>query len=140
MTEPFHGAKIAILVGDKIITILRDDIPTIPWPGHWDLPGGGREDDETPTECALRELHEELGLTLDLARIKWLRNYPSAPDTVWFLVAEWPDFDPSMVNFGDEGQEWRLVPLTWFLAQTNAIPQHKTRLKTYLKLRNPADI
>ena len=56
MTEPFLGAKLAILVGDRIITILRDDIPTIPWPGHWDLPGGAREGAETPEETVLREL------------------------------------------------------------------------------------
>ena len=62
MTEPFLGAKLALLVGDRIVTILRDDIPTIPWPGHWDLPGGGREGDETPETCVLRELEEELAI------------------------------------------------------------------------------
>ncbi len=29
---PFSGAKIALLNGDNILSILRDDIPTIPYP------------------------------------------------------------------------------------------------------------
>ena len=140
MTEPFHGAKIAILVGDHVLTILRDDIPTIPWPGYWDFPGGGREYGETPTETALRELEEELGLTLNPDRIRHSTCHTSPPSRVWFLAAEWPDFDPNTVRFGDEGQEWRLAPLDWFLSHDKTIPHHKTRLNAYLSERNPSDI
>lgn len=50
-TFDFSGCKIALLHGDTILTILRDDIPTIPYPNMWDFPGGGREKDETPFEC-----------------------------------------------------------------------------------------
>jgi 8-oxo-dGTP diphosphatase len=135
VTEPFHGAKIALLVEDQIVTILRDDIPTIPWPDHWDLPGGGREGNETPVECALRELHEELGLTLDPASVNWLMRDTSPLGFRWFLVAELPRFDTSMVNFGNEGQEWRLVELDWYLSHEKAISNHKERLRTYLRHR-----
>ena len=44
----FSGCKIALLCDDKLLTILRDDISTIPWPNMWELPGGGRENEETP--------------------------------------------------------------------------------------------
>jgi 8-oxo-dGTP pyrophosphatase MutT (NUDIX family) len=33
--------------------------------GQWALPGGRMDDDETPEQAALRELHEEVGLVLD---------------------------------------------------------------------------
>ncbi len=135
MTEPFHGAKLAILAGDHIVTILRDDIPTIPWPNHWDLPGGGRESDETPVACVLRELNEELGLTLTPQDLTWLRRYPSEPNYVWFFVAECPDFDPEEVNFGDECQEWRLASIDWFLTNPKTISTHKKRLSDYLSAR-----
>ena len=39
-TFDFSGCKIALLHGDTILTILRDDISTIPYPNMWDFPGG----------------------------------------------------------------------------------------------------
>ena len=63
-TFDFSGCKIALLYGDTILTILRDDIPTIPYPNMWDFPGSGREKDETPFECIKREVFEELGIEL----------------------------------------------------------------------------
>ena len=135
MTEPFRGAKLAILVGDTIVTILRDDIPTIVWPGHWDLPGGGREGDETPEACVLRELHEELGLKLSERALTYKKRGIRKGKPVWFFVAEWPDFDESAVTFGDEGETWRLAPIDWFLEEAHAVPHQKDNLRDYLKVR-----
>ena len=39
----FSGCKIALLRDDKLLTILRDDKVSIPYPNMWELPGGGRE-------------------------------------------------------------------------------------------------
>ena len=64
----FNGCKLAALYEDKILTYLRDDIAYIPFPNQYDLPGGGREGDETPEDCVLRELHEEFGLLLSANR------------------------------------------------------------------------
>ena len=36
----FTGSKIALICGDKVLTILRDDKESIPWPNMWELPGG----------------------------------------------------------------------------------------------------
>ncbi|KKQ41694.1 MAG: Hydrolase, NUDIX family [Microgenomates group bacterium GW2011_GWC1_37_8] len=33
---------------NKILLFLRDNIRTIPYPNHWQLPGGGVEKGETP--------------------------------------------------------------------------------------------
>ena len=38
----FQGCKIALICGDKVLTILRDDKASIPWPNMWELPGGGK--------------------------------------------------------------------------------------------------
>ncbi|KIS11466.1 NUDIX hydrolase [Streptococcus equi subsp. zooepidemicus Sz105] len=40
-TVHFSGAKLALISNGKILTILHDAIPTIPYPNMWDLPGGG---------------------------------------------------------------------------------------------------
>ena len=50
----FQGCKIALFCGDKLLVILRDDKENIPWPNMWELPGGGREGDESPFDCAAR--------------------------------------------------------------------------------------
>ena len=70
-TFDFSGCKIALLHGDIILTILRDDIPTIPYPNMWDLPGGGREGNETPFECVAREVYEELNIQLSKEEVIW---------------------------------------------------------------------
>ena len=136
MTDSFHGAKIAILVGNHVVTILRDDRPDISWPDTWDLPGGGREGAETGEETVRRELMEELGLILPQSAITWMLRETVVDRNVWFFAAEWPDFDSDAVTFGDEGQEWRLVSVEWFLAQEKAVPNLQRRLRLYLESRD----
>ncbi len=129
----FHGAKLAILSGQRIVTILRDDRPDIPWPGFWDLPGGGREAGETPEACILRETHEELGLVLDPSDLHWKRRAASPQGGhVWFFTSVQPGFDPGRVRFGNEGQSWQLAPLNWYLSHPRAIPHHTRLLQQYL--------
>ena len=133
MTD-FHGAKLAILSDERIVTILRDTSPHIAWPGRWDLPGGGREGRETPEDCVLRELDEELGLKLSVTDLHWrMESFTPQGQRIWFFVSEMPDFDPEAVRFGDEGQEWRLARLSWFLSEPLVIPRHQERVSIYLE-------
>lgn len=55
-----------ILINDEnaVLLQLRDNKPTIPYPNTWALPGGHRGHDETPLECIVREIQEEMGLRL----------------------------------------------------------------------------
>jgi len=124
----FGGAKIAVLVGESLLTIQRDDIPTIPHPGLWDLPGGGREGCERPERTALRELEEELGLAMDPARIVWRHFYPGDWGA-WFFAARWPELRADAVRFGDEGQGWALMPVADFLSRRDAVPALQARLR-----------
>ena len=73
----FTGCKIALFCGDRLLTILRDDKANIPWPNMWELPGGGREDDESPFECVAREVYEELSIHLTEDCLLWSKVYPS---------------------------------------------------------------
>lgn len=55
---------IAILYqSDRFLLQLRDDIPTIAWPGHWAFFGGHLEPGEDPDTAVYRELEEEIGYT-----------------------------------------------------------------------------
>ena len=133
MSAGFVGAKAALFCGDALLTCLRDTHPGLPWPGMWDLPGGGREGDESPEACLLRELHEEFGLLLPPTRLTWRIVLPSMGDPARASVffAGWvTQADVAAIRFGDEGQDWALMPTEEFLSHPKAIPdlQHRVRL------------
>jgi 8-oxo-dGTP diphosphatase len=48
----------------RLLIYLRDNIPSIPFPDHWDLFGGFVEDGESPEQALVREVDEELGIRL----------------------------------------------------------------------------
>jgi 8-oxo-dGTP diphosphatase len=132
----FDGAKLALLSRGRVLTLLRDDRPDIAFPNMWDLPGGGREIGETPQECVLRELDEEMGLRLTMQTLTWGRPFePDLPGQAqaWFFGAQMPDLKPADITFGDEGQMWRLMPVRLFVMNPKTIPHMARRLGVYLE-------
>lgn len=127
----FLGCKAALLCGDALLTYLRDDKPGLPWPGHWDLPGGGREGAETPEDCLLRELHEEFGLILPPDRLVFRRVWPSMMDSARASVFFAGRVTPAEINairFGDEGQYWQMMPVAAYLSHPLAVPALQARV------------
>ena len=132
----FTGCKIALICDGRILTILRDDKPTIPYPNMWDLPGGGREGNETPFECVAREVYEELGIHLDEDCLLWSKIYPSVifkDKQSVFMVGQLRQEQFDNITFGDEGQGYKLMPIEEFLKSKQAVPQLQGRLRDYLE-------
>lgn len=130
--SPFAGAKLAALIDGHILTYRRDVTPGLRWPGRIDLPGGGREGDESPAACALRELHEEFGLALPESRLWWARAFPAmdAPgQNGWFLALTLTRAEVAAIRFGDEGHSPQLLGIPAFLDADDAIPALQQRLK-----------
>ncbi len=51
-----EGCQVVLVdAAGGILLQLRDDIPTIPFPGMWAIPGGMLEPGETPLACIVRE-------------------------------------------------------------------------------------
>ncbi|MFN3526237.1 MAG: NUDIX hydrolase [Paracoccus sp. (in: a-proteobacteria)] len=122
--QAFCGAKLMLCHAGLLLVYLRDDLPGLPFPAYWDLPGGGREGDETPLDCARRELFEEFGLDLPPERLRG-RAFPSfaAPGMSSWLFAGSLDADEiAAIRFGPEGQEWRMMPVEDYLSHSRAIP------------------
>ena len=130
----FQGCKIALICGDKVLTILRDDKDDIPCPNMWELPGGGREGDESPFECAAREVHEELGIHLTEDCLIWAKVYPSmlfAGKQSVFLVGKLTQDQFDSIVFGDEGQGYQLMNVEEFLSSSQVVPQLQDRVRDY---------
>ena len=117
----FAGAKLALFIGQDLLVILRDERPDIPYPGHWDLPGGGREGAETPEACALREAREETGLIVPPRALMGATAVERPHGRVWFFAAHLPKQVQNDIRFGGEGQEWRLMAPADYCAHPRAI-------------------
>ena len=121
----FVGCKAAFFCGAEVLTYLRDDKPGLPWPALWDLPGGGREDGESPGTCLLRELHEEFGLSLPPDRLLWRCAFPAMTDASrcsYFFAGRISADDIAAIRFGDEGQYWQMMDRATFCAHPQGIP------------------
>ena len=100
------GASI-IFVNDKgeILLLLRDNIPDIPYPNMWDLPGGHVENGETPEECIVREMGEELDISLSDFDLFSATEFS---DRIEYTFWEKVNFDITQINV-NEGQK-----IKWF--------------------------
>lgn len=128
----FAGAKLALFIGADLLVILRDDKPDIPYPGHWDLPGGGREGEETPRECVRRETREETGLIVEDTSLVGARAVERPHGRVWFFAAHLPADARKDIRLGDEGQGWRLMSPRGYRTHARTIPHFADYVMSYL--------
>lgn len=128
MSAAFHGAKVVVTAGGRIVVLRRDARPDIPWPGRVDLPGGGAEPGESPEACAVREVHEETGLVLDPAGFHWRRFFPRAATGSWLFAARVPVEALGRLRLGDEGAGLWHEPVMRYLGRDDAVPHHRARV------------
>jgi 8-oxo-dGTP diphosphatase len=133
---PFGGVKVALLMNGQVLTIHRDQKPGLPYAGLWDLPGGGREDRETPLATATREIQEELGFSLNPGSLQWSKMYPPHPGSNlpnWFMAFAITQPTVDSIIFGAEGQRWQLQNLDDFIQSDQAVPFLRSRLADCLR-------
>jgi len=106
-----------IFINDRrhILLLLRDDIPTIPYPNMWDIPGGHVESNETPKECIVREMKEEMGLKITGFQLFSVTEFDDRLEHVFWMKS---NLDIEKIDL-TEGQR-----LKWFSENT----VKKTRL------------
>jgi 8-oxo-dGTP diphosphatase len=133
--DEFTGVKIALIVNDKLVVIQRGNLPGLAFAGLWDFPGGAREGEETPIECAIRETKEELGLNLNPELIKWQSKHPAMANPsliAYFMVYEITEAEVRAIKFGNEGQGWKLTSISEFMKSNDVVDPLKARLQNYL--------
>lgn len=130
----FHGVKVALLIDDKLVMHQRDNTPGLFNAGLWDFPGGGRDGNETPEECAIREIKEELEIELLPSDFVWKKDYPAQKDPTqraFFLVALVNESQVDSIVL-HEGQAWALVSEKDFFNRTDVVEALKGRFQDYL--------
>lgn len=135
----FSGAKVMVFLGDDLLILRRDHTPGIPWPGCLDFPGGGREGDESPEACAIREAWEETGLTLSEDDLILAHIRDEGGRVGWYFAAQLPADRARDVRFGGEGAGWQIMSPAAFLAAQDAIPHFRDILAGYLDDRQASD-
>ncbi len=81
-------------------------------PGQWALPGGRMDPGETPSQTALRETEEEVGLALPAdSVIGLLDDYPTRSGFVITPVVVWAGSNPHLEANPDEVAEVHRIPL-----------------------------
>lgn len=125
-----------LLLGDKMVVCQRDNKPGLRFAGLWDLPGGGRENNETPVECIIRELKEELNIGLAPDSVFYTKEYPAMHDSNQigiFMAAKIKQTTVDKIVLGSEGQGWKLMNINEFLESSDTIEPIKGRIRDYLK-------
>ena len=103
--------------------------------GTWGLPGGARDSHETPEEAAVREAHEEAGLTADRLVVRTTVVTaevmgPSGPHwTYTTVIADAPELLETVPN--RESEELRWVPED----EVDGLPLHPGFAASWAKLR-----
>ncbi|MGI5506450.1 NUDIX domain-containing protein [Lentzea sp. CA-135723] len=88
---------------------------------HWDLPGGMVEDNEAPRAAAVREVGEELGLTIEPDRVlvlDWIGAHGPWDDQLLFI------FDGGVLSDSDAEQ---LVPRDPEISEVAVVPLREAR-------------
>lgn len=121
----YSGVFLITPSGDFIMQE-RDPHPHIRNPGRVGVFGGGAEGGETPVECAMREIHEEIGLKipqdqLDPLGILDKRENDGSITACHFYVAT--DVDPTALSVS----EGRLVLLDRIQLESNDRISHTCR-------------
>jgi ADP-ribose pyrophosphatase YjhB (NUDIX family) len=64
--NPVPAVAVIIPQAERIVLVRRAEEPML---GHWCLPAGFMELDETPVQCAIREIKEETGLDIEVTQL-----------------------------------------------------------------------
>jgi len=114
-----RGGTSIILLNSRreVLLFLRDDDPGIPYPNVWDLPGGHIEAGETPMECIVREMMEEIETDVSGCSLLKVYDFPDRTEYVFLMEMDVPA-EQIPLHEGQRLQwfgshEWRELPIAY---------------------------
>jgi 8-oxo-dGTP diphosphatase len=98
-----RGGRVRVataVIVEKGKLLLAHRFPHVHLPDLWEFPGGKIEGDETPEECAVREVREELGIEIAIEGLLLRRPYDYSDRRVdlWFFAARWVGGEPMAIE------------------------------------------
>lgn len=106
-----YGSRAIIIFNEKILLIKN------PNANHWSLPGGHIEKGETPEQCIIRELKEELDLSINKADFKlgeYISDQEGKHDTVFIYIIR--------LSSQSFSKQWEVDDAKWF--EFSELPQN----------------
>ena len=95
-----------IIEEGKILLLYRKDEK------HWEAPGGKVEENESPTQTAVREAKEEIGINIELERPFYTGEFQHEDQ-----IYEWNGYISKIEEGRPEIQEDKFKELKWFSAE-----------------------
>ncbi len=133
MTPLPHIHVVAAIVPRNGRFLLTQRLPGSHMGGYWEFPGGKIEAGETHEESLVRELREELGVSVDGVETLWTleHEYPQKRVTLHFLRAQ---------IVGGEVRPLEVADFGWFLPEEmEALPILPADLPVVARLAELAD-
>jgi len=90
----------------------------------WKFPGGKGEEGETPEECAIREILEEVGLDISGMRLFLIYQEDRGTHTFYAFQVSLPDLS-GIRRRGNEGEEVGVFSGQEILEMQDFLPQHR---------------
>jgi ADP-ribose pyrophosphatase YjhB (NUDIX family) len=133
---------IPVLEGQRnsvaVFIITPDGVPLVRDPKKpsplWKAPGGRCVAGEGAAEAAVREVEEEVGISLSEKELTLVQQVPAATHILFLFTANRPDLAGIKIH-GDEGEEVRVFHFGEVLFLADFLPSHavfKQKLIEYL--------
>lgn len=117
-----------LVVCDGLMPLIRD--PKKPAPVYWKLPGGRSEEGETAVKCAIRELEEEIGLSLKSSDLKEIYRENRGNHELVIYRADVKELK-DLKEFGNEGEDIQIFSIEKIINMKDFFPNHKKFVESF---------
>lgn len=100
---------VGVLRNPQGLLLVQQRLPGKPCAGQWEFPGGKVEKDESPRQALIRELDEELGVTIKniIPLTQIAHDYEHA--NVWLDVYLIDNFEDEVINRESQNLQWTSI-------------------------------
>lgn len=125
--NPVPAAGVVIEKDNSILLVKRKYEP---YKGDWSFPAGFMEYDESPEQCAIREIKEELNVDVELDGLFGVYSGKDDPRTHAVLIMYWAKIKGGELKPGDDAEEIRFFAKEE-IPQNIAFSAHRQIIKEF---------